>query len=182
MTGFLKQKGGYRQLRVYKVTVIIYDLTFYFCSRYLKKGDRTIDQMIQAARSGKQNIAEGSKAATTSAEMEIKLTNVALASLEELMLDYEDYLRVRGLALWSVKHPRMASLRSYVRSREFETGYRLLFDRLNDEELANMALTLINQSTYMLRKLVEAQQEIFLEQGGVREQMTRARLAARSKS
>ena len=96
MTTFLKQKGGYKKLRVYQVSVIIYDITFYFVQHFLKKGDRTIDQMLQAARSGKQNIAEGSQAATTSAETEIKLTNVAKASLEELLLDYEDYLRVRN--------------------------------------------------------------------------------------
>ena len=100
MTTFLKQKGGYKKLRVYQVSVIIYDITFYFVQHFLKKGDRTIDQMLQAARSGKQNIAEGSQAATTSAETEIKLTNVAKASLEELLLDYEDYLRVRNKVQW----------------------------------------------------------------------------------
>ncbi len=175
MTGFLQQKGGYRRLRVYKVAEIIYDLTFQFCNRFLVKGDRTIDQMIQAARSGKQNIAEGSKAATTSAEMEIKLTNVALASQEELLLDYEDYLRVRKLAQWGVDHKRFIAMRDYVQRPEFETGYIDLLPRLNDEELANLALTLINQSTYMLRKMIERQQEIFLKEGGVREQMARAR-------
>lgn len=91
MTTFLKQRGGYRKLHVYQVTEIIYDITYYFTQHFLKIGDRTVDQMLQAARSGKQNIAEGSEAATTSIETEIKLTNVAKASLEELLIDYEDY-------------------------------------------------------------------------------------------
>lgn len=94
---FLQNKGGYRQLAFYNVAEIIYDITYYFANRYIDYRDRTVDQMIQAARSGKQNIAEGSEASTTSSETEIKLTNVAKASLEELLLDYEDYLRVRGL-------------------------------------------------------------------------------------
>lgn len=182
MGGFLQQKGGYRKLRVYKLAEIVYDLTYAFCSRFLKKGDRTIDQMIQAARSGKQNIAEGSKASTTSVETEIKLTNVALASLEELLLDYEDYLRVRQLEHWSAQHPRFQKLREYAVSERFITEYPSLIVRLNDEELANLALTLINQSTYMLRRLIERQQEMFLTNGGIREQMTRARIAARSRS
>lgn len=179
MGGFLQQKGGYRKLRVYKLAEIVYDLTYNFCSRYLSKGDRTIDQMIQAARSGKQNIAEGSKASTTSVETEIKLTNVALASLEELLLDYEDYLRVRRLERWSAHHPRFQRLRDYVITERFIVEYQSVADRLNDEELANLAITLINQSTYLLRRLIERQQEMFLANGGIREQMTRARLSAR---
>lgn len=182
MGGFLQQKGGYRKLRVYKLAEIIYDLTYAFCAKYLSKGDRTIDQMIQAARSGKQNIAEGSKAATTSVETEIKLTNVALASLEELLLDYEDYLRVRQLSHWSAQHPRFQRLREYTVSEQFLVEYQFVITRLNDEELANLALTLINQSTYMLRRLIERQQEMFLANGGIREQMTRARLSARRQS
>lgn len=109
---FLQPRGGYRKLRVYKTTEIVYDITFYFTSRYLKKSDRTIDQMVQAARSGKQNIAEGSKASMTSTETELKLTNVAKASLEELLIDYEDYLRVRNMEQWGMDHPRMVRLRN----------------------------------------------------------------------
>ena len=103
---FLPQHGHYRNLRVYQVSEMIYDITFYFCQKYLQKGDRTVDQMVQAARSGKQNIAEGNQAAATSSETEIKLTNVAKASLEELLDDYEDYLRVRGLQQWGQRHQR----------------------------------------------------------------------------
>ena len=110
---FLPQHGSYRHLRVYHVAEAIYDLTYHFVHTFLPKGDRTVDQMVQAARSGKQNIAEGNQAAATSAETELKLTNVAKASLEELCLDYEDYLRVRGLAQWDEGHPRYASVRSY---------------------------------------------------------------------
>src|SRR3954470_6358605 len=97
---FLPPHGNYQQLLTYQKAEIVYDITFRFCQRFLNKGDRTINQMIQAARSGKQNIAEGSKAAATSKETEIKLTNVARASLEELLIDYRDFLRVRDLPLW----------------------------------------------------------------------------------
>jgi four helix bundle protein len=98
--GFIPPHGNYKELLSYQKAEIVYDLTFHFCERFLRKGDRTIDQMVQAARSGKQNIAEGSMASGTSKETEIKLTNVARASLEELLVDYEDYLRVRNLRLW----------------------------------------------------------------------------------
>ncbi len=99
-SGFLPAGGNYQELQSFKKPEIIYDFTFRFCERHLKRGDRTIDQMVQAARSGKQNIAEGSKASKTSTEMELKLTNVARASLEELLLDYQDFLRVRDFPLW----------------------------------------------------------------------------------
>lgn len=177
--GFLPKRGGYRNLRVYRIAEIIYDLTFEFTGRCLSKGDRTIDQMIQAARSGKQNIAEGSKASSTSTGTEIKLTNVAKASLEELLIDYEDYLRVRNLQQWSTGHPRYNRLREYCRSDEFVGGYRELLPRMNAEEMCNMAITLINQATYLLARLIKKQEQMFLEQGGIREQMTRARLAYR---
>lgn len=177
---FLKPLGGYRKLRVYRVTEIICDLTYHFAHTYLGKGDRTVDQMVQAARSGKQNIAEGSEAATTSRETEIKLTNVAKASLEELLVDYEDYLRQHGLEQWKQRHPRYEAMREYARSEKIDMEYTLLMGRLDDEELANLCITLINQATYMLRKLIEKQQQQFLEEGGVREQMTKARLAYRN--
>ena len=111
---FLPRHGHYRNLRVYKVTEIIYDITYYFTHKFLSRGDRTVDQMIQAARSGKQNIAEGNQAAATSSETEIKLTNVAKASLEELLDDYEDYIRVRNLEQWGKSHPRYDKMRQYA--------------------------------------------------------------------
>src|SRR6267154_2300713 len=99
-SGFILPHGNYQELLSYQKAEVVYDITFRFCQRFLSRGDRTIDQMVQAARSGKQNIAEGSKASGTSKEMEIKLTNVARASLEELLVDYHDFLRVRDLMLW----------------------------------------------------------------------------------
>ena len=159
---FLPQHGSYRNLRVYHVAEAIYDLTYHFAHTFLPKGDRTVDQMVQAARSGKQNIAEGNQAAATSAETELKLTNVAKASLEELRLDYEDYLRVRRLTQWGDGHPRYASMRNYARSSEFEASYAELAPRLSDEELANLCLTLIHQAIYMLHGLLLRQQQRFL--------------------
>lgn len=180
MAGFLKNKGGYRKLRVFNVAVIIYDITYYFTQHFLDKGDRTIDQMVQAARSGKQNIAEGSEASTTSRETEIKLTNVAKASLEELLIDYEDYLRTRNLNLWDTSHPRYLALRDYASGTRIFSEYTALMAKMNDEEMANLCITLINQCTYMLRKLLERQQQQFIAEGGIREQMTRARLSHRN--
>ena len=179
---FLRNNGGYRKLRVYKVSEIIYDITYHFAHTYLSKGDRTIDQMVQAARSGKQNIAEGSEASTTSRETEIKLTNVAKASLEELLIDYQDYLRTHGLTVWSSQHPRYQPMRDYAASSRLENEYSSLMLRLTDEEVANLSITLINQATYMLRRLLETQQRQFVEYGGIREQMTRARLNYRSQT
>lgn len=172
---FLPQHGHYRHLRVYAVTEIIYDITYYFANRYLRRGDRTIDQMVQAARSGKQNIAEGNQAAATSGEMEIKLTNVAKASLEELLVDYEDYLRTRNLEQWSKFHPRYEKMRQYARSEQLKTSYTTLIYRMNDEETANLCITLIHQAMYMLHKLLETMQERFVTEGGIKERMYQAR-------
>ena len=177
---FLPQRGGYRSLKVYRVTTLIYDLTYYFAHTHLNGYDRTIDQMVQAARSGKQNIAEGSAAGTHSSETEIKLTSVAKASLEELLVDYEDYLRTRGLSDWGPGHPRYDRLRAYARSEEIFADCPGIFGQMSDEELANLAVTLIHQATYMLRRLIEQQEVMFLENGGIRERMSRARRAYRS--
>lgn len=177
---FLQQRGGYRSLRVYQITEVIYDITFYFTHKFLEKGDRTVDQMIQASRSGKQNIAEGSKASMTSRETEIKLTNVAKASLEELLIDYEDYLKVHHLEIWDSNHSRYEPMRQYARSEEMLQNYSSLLDKMTDEELANLSITLINQATYMLRRLIVRQQEQFIAEGGIREQMTHARLQYRN--
>lgn len=178
---FLPKGGGYRGLRVYKLSEIIHDLTFTFVERFIERGSRTKDQMVQAARSGKQNIAEGSKASMTSKETEIKLTNVAKASLEELMIDYEDYLRQHGLATWGKDHPRVARMREYLRTEEFISAPLALAARLNAEEFCNLCITLINQATYLLGRLLEKQQEQFLREGGIKERMFRARLEYRKK-
>ena len=177
---FLPQGGGYKKLRAYKVVEIIYDLTYQFTRTYLDYGDRTVDQMVQAARSGKQNIAEGSAASMTSRETEIKLTNVAKASLEELLVDYEDYLRVHKLTKWNEQHPRYVKMREYAQTEQFYCEYATLINKLDKEAFCNLCITLINQATYLLRRLLERQQRMFVEQGGIREQMTRARLEYRN--
>lgn len=176
---FLPQRGNYRGLLVFKKAECIYDLTYYFATTYLSKGDRTVDQMIQAARSGKQNIAEGAAASVTSRETELKLTNVAKASLQELLTDYEDYLRVRGLQQWKKGEQRWEQTRE-VCSRHNESEYytRAAAER-SDETIANIAIILINQTDYLLYRLIERLKADFLEKGGIREEMTRARKAQR---
>lgn len=177
---FLPQHGHYRQLRVYQVTEMIYDITFYFTQNYLSKGDRTIDQMVQAARSGKQNIAEGNQAAATSGETEIKLTNVAKASLEELLDDYEDYLRVRNIEQWGATHPRYERMREYAKSEEIKKNYAIQIERMNDEEIANLCITLIHQAMYMLHKLLVTMQDRFVKEGGIKERMYNSRVQYRN--
>ena len=177
---FLPKHGHYRNLRVYQVTVMVYDITYYFTQHYLSKGDRTVDQMVQAARSGKQNIAEGNQAAATSSETEIKLTNVAKASLEELLDDYEDYLRVRNLQQWGPLHPRYEKLRQYARSEEIKKEYAATIQRMNDEEIANLCITLIHQAIYMLHKLLVTMQTRFVKEGGIKERMYQSRVSYRN--
>ncbi len=172
---FLPPRGNYRELLSYRKAEIVYDLTYRFCERFLKKGDRTIDQMVQAARSGKQNIVEGSKASVTSKEMEIKLTNVARASLEELLNDYCDYLRVRDLKLWKkdskeAQYARKLGAKSDV---TYET-YRTYVETRPAEVVANIALCLINQTNYLLDRQICRLEKDFVQEGGLRERMTRA--------
>ncbi len=177
---FLPKHGHYRNLRVYQVTVMVYDITYYFTQHYLSKGDRTVDQMVQAARSGKQNIAEGNQAAATSSETEIKLTNVAKASLEELLDDYEDYLRVRNMQQWGPLHPRYEKMRQYARSEEIKKEYAATIQRMNDEEIANLCITLIHQAIYMLHKLLVTMQTRFVKEGGIKERMYQSRIIYRN--
>ena len=179
---FLPQHGHYRHLRVYQVTEIIYGITYYFTQHYLGKGDRTVDQMVQAARSGKQNIAEGNQAAATSSETEIKLTNVAKASLEELLDDYEDYLRVRDLQQWGNLHPRYEKMREYARGEQIKKDYAEKIQKMNDEEIANLCITLIHQATYMLHKLLVTMQNRFVTEGGIKERMYQSRTSYRNNS
>jgi four helix bundle suffix protein len=164
---------------VYQVAEIIYDITFYFTQHYLQKGDRTIDQMVQAARSGKQNIAEGNQAAATSSETEIKLTNVAKASLEELLVDYEDYLRTHNLPQWGTDHPRYEGMRRWASSDDFMQTYAERSQQMTDEEFANLCLTLCHQAIYMLGKLIDTLQDRFVKQGGIKERMHAARTGYR---
>ncbi len=177
---FIPQKGYYRKLRVYQIAEIIYDITFIFTQRFLSKGDRTIDQMIQAARSGKQNIAEGSAVGSTSKETEIKLTNVAKASLQELLIDYEDYLRVRELELWDKNSEKAMTTRRICAANHDPSFFREAVKIRSAETVANIAIILIHQADVLLHRLIERQKSDFLANGGIREQMSKARREYRS--
>lgn len=175
-TTFLQLKGNYKDLIAYKKAECIYDITYYFAHKYLSKGNRTIDQMIQAARSGKQNIAEGHSAATTSLETEIKLFNVARASLQELLVDYEDFLRVNNYEQWHMNSPKAIQTRKVCTNHNDSAYYRNAIITRSSETIANIAITLIHQEDVFLRRLIEKKQETFLKEGGIREKMTTARL------
>jgi four helix bundle suffix protein len=181
--GFMPPHGHYQELLSYQKAEVVYDLTFRFCERFLKRGDRTIDQMVQAARSGKQNIAEGSKASGTSKEMEIKLTNVARASLEELLIDYQDFLRVRDLRIWSKDSKEAQYVRKLGRQTpiSYET-YREFCETRSAEVVANIALCLIHQTNYLLDQQIRRLERDFIKEGGLRERMTRARLQQRNRN
>jgi four helix bundle suffix protein len=173
-------RGDYQTLLSYQKSEVVYQITYRFCQRYLKKGDRTNDQMVQAARSGKQNIVEGSKAAPTSKEMEIKLTNVARASLEELLEDYRDYLKVRDLHIWEKEIREAAYVRKLGKTEplSFEV-FREFTETRPAEVVANIAICLIHQANYLLDQQLKSLEKGFLKDGGLRERMTRARLQAR---
>jgi len=179
--GFIPPHGNYQELLSYQKAEVVYDITFRFCQRFLNRGDRTIDQMVQAARSGKQNILEGSKASGTSKETEIKLTNVARASLEELLADYRDYLRVRDLRLWDKDSKEAQFVRKLGHGTKvtYET-YREFCETRPAEVIANIAICLIHQSNYLLDQQIRRLEQDFLKEGGIRERMTRARLQYRN--
>jgi four helix bundle suffix protein len=179
----LPPHGNYAELLSYQKAEIVYDLTYRFCQRFLAKGDRTIDQMVQAARSGKQNIVEGSKASVTSKEMEIKLTNVARASLEELLVDYQDFLRVRDLTLWGKDSKQAIFVRKLGASSHvtYET-YRTYVETRPAEVIANIAICLIHQANYLLDQQLRRLERDFVKEGGLRERMTRARLKYRNRA
>jgi four helix bundle suffix protein len=181
--GFIPTHGGYRNLFSYQKAEIIYDGTVYFTNRFFNKYDRTVGQMVQAARSGKQNIAEGSMASATSKETEIKLTNVARASLEELLIDYEDFLRTRKLLIWDRHHRLVARLRELnlsVPTPTYETFIKAI-ENENPEICANTMITLIKITTYLLKQHISQLEAAFVREGGLRERMTRARLEERKK-
>ncbi|MGH9458130.1 MAG: four helix bundle suffix domain-containing protein [Thermoanaerobaculia bacterium] len=180
--GFIPPHCGYRKLLSYQKAELVYDLTFRFCERFLERRDRTVDQMVQAARSGKQNIAEASAAAGTSTETEVKLTNVARASLEELRLDYEDFLRARGFPIWSADCREARYVRLLGRrGAEGEAKCRAFGGNRSADVVANILLCLIHQANYLLDRQIRRLEADFLKKGGVRERMTRARLAARTR-
>jgi four helix bundle suffix protein len=180
--GFIPPHGGYAGLLSYRKAEIVYDATVYFCGRFFDRRDRTRDQMVQAARSGKQNIIEGSQASGTSKETEIKLTNVARASLEELLTDYRDFLRTRSLGEWPRDHPYTKHLRDLNRQPDaaYET-FRKGIEHADPEISANVIIGLVKVTNYLLDKQIRRLEKDFLKEGGLRERMTQARLAERDK-
>lgn len=178
--GFLPAHCNYRELLSFQKAEIVYDITFRFTQKFLAKSDRTIDQTVQSARSGKQNIIEGSKASLTSKETEIKLTNVARASLEELLADYRDYLCVRDLPIWEKESREAQFIRrlGYKTPQTFEL-YREFIETRPAAIVANIALCVIHQTNYLLDQQIRRMEQDFVKDGGLRERMTRARLQQR---
>jgi four helix bundle suffix protein len=181
-SGFIPPHGNHRELLSYQKAEIVYDLTFRFCQRFLSRGDRTVDQMVQAARSGKQNIVEGSQASATSKETEIKLTSVARASLEELLVDYHDFLRVRDLKLWTKESVEAQFVRKLGQQpNQTYEAYRTYVETRPAEVVANIAVCLIHQTSYLLDQQIRGLERDFVKEGGMRERMTRARLQYRKR-
>jgi four helix bundle suffix protein len=175
--------GGYRNLKSYQTAEIVYDATVAFCDRFIDKRSRTHDQMVQAARSGKQNIAEGSMASGTSKKTELKLIGVARASLEELLLDCQDFLRQRGLPLWEKDHPQAQVIRklAWKKNRSYET-YKTYVEASPPEIAANTLICLIHQANYLLDQQLRQLEKQFLEEGGFTEKLYHARQQARRRS
>ena len=175
--------GGYRKLRSFQTAQLAYDLTVVFCNRFVDKRSRTHDQMVQAARSGVQNIAEGSMASATSKKTELKLTGVARASLEELLLDYEDFLRQRGLRLWDKNSPEALAVRKAFQSdgSDQSDSSDKGFSKASPEVAANTLICLINQASYLLGRQLQKLEEQFLTEGGFTERLYQQRQAARRK-
>lgn len=176
----LKKAVVWKDLYFYRKSDTLYQLTVEFCKRFLPAhGDRTVDQMVQAARSGKQNIVEGSEDGQTSSEMEIKLMNVARGSLQELRADYHDYLNTHHLSVWAKDSERQQRLRDFCRSHNDYSDYAPLMDRMNDEEMANMALTLCHQTDRMMCAYIRNLEKQFVTEGGIKERMHAARTGYR---
>ncbi len=184
----IRPTGGYRELRSFQITTLIYDATVWFCEKFLDARSRTVDQMVQAARSGRQNIAEGSRAAATSSQTELRLVNVARASLEELLLDYEDFLRHRHLKQWAPESAEALEVRRIGRDRPDRSdpsdesryaAYAPWLDHADPAIRANAAICLINQANYLLDQQIAALERDFIEEGGYSEQLATARLAFR---
>lgn len=179
---FIPPHGGYKDLLSFQKAEIVYDATVRFCADLLDRRDRTVDQMVQAARSGKQNIVEASMASGTSKETEIKLTNVARASLEELLTDYRDFLRTRGATEWPKNHPYVKRLQELNRTPDanYDT-FRKAVEHADPAIRANAIIGLIKVTNYLLDQQLKRLEKDFVEQGGLRERMTRARLAERNR-
>lgn len=179
---FIPPHGGYENLLSFQKARVIYDATVWFCGHYLRRGDRTVDQMVQAARSGKQNILEGSQASGTSKKTEIKLTSVARASLEELLEDYRDFLRVRSQRLWEKESPEAVFVRKLGRRGDvtYET-YRTYIESRSADVAANIIICLIHQTNYLLDQQIRQLEKTFAMDGGLSERMTKARLVVRKR-
>jgi four helix bundle suffix protein len=178
--GFIPPHGGYQKLLAYQKSVVIYDATLHFCDRFVDRRSRTRDQMVQAARSGKQNILEGSEASGTSKETEIKLTNVARASLKELLEDYRDFMRNRGIEEWPPDHPYALRLRRLNRTPNANYAtFKKGVEHPDPAICANVIAGLIKVTCYLLDRQIKRLEQDFLKEGGLRERMTRARLVAR---
>ena len=170
----------YQDLYFYQKTEVIYVMTYHFAKRFLdSKGDRTVDQMIQAARSGKQNIVEGLADGMTSTEMQLKLLNVARSSLKELRADYEDYLHTRELLFWDAKHHRYEDMLTFCRKHNKVSDYEPYLKQWNDEEICNIALTLLHMTDRMMKTYISGLDQQFVTQGGIKERMYAARTGYR---
>ena len=173
---------NYKRLLCYQKTVAIYDLTYHFCNRYISNRDRTYDQMIQAARSGKQNIVEGYGALATSKESGIKLFNVARASLLELYEDYNDYLRVRDMRIWEPESNEAKTMAKLGVEKNDSRYFISLAENRSDEVVANMTIILIRQAISLIHRYLDRVSENFANEGGFKERMTRVRLNVRNKN
>ena len=177
----LLEGANWKELHFYQKSVALFQMTFVFCDRFLPKhGDRTVDQMIQAARSGKQNIIEGSEDGKTSTEMELRLLNVARSSTQELREDYKDYLLTRKFALWDKEHPRYAKMRDFTRAHNMLEDYEPYFTRWTAEEMANIGYTLCCQIDVMMNGYLATLEERFRKEGGIKERMHRVRTGYRA--
>ncbi len=190
----IRPSGGYRATCSFQTATLIYDATYWFCEKFLDSRSRTVDQMVQAARSGRQNIAEGSRAAATSSQTELRLLNVARASLEELLLDYEDFLRHRRLTQWLPDSPEALAVRRVPQQRKNDSSdltdltdqqrwmlYSQWLDHADPAVRANAAICLIHQANYLLDQQIAALEKAFIEHGGYSEQLATARLAERQR-
>jgi restriction system protein len=179
----LRPSGGYRKLRSFQVTTIIYDATVSFCARFLDKRSRTVDQMVQAARSGRQNIAEGSRASATSSQTELRLVNVARASLDELLLDYEDFLRQGGKRQWDKNDREARAVRAVGREHDptDTAAYAAWLNHADPAVVANTVICLIHQANYLLDQQIAALERGFIQEGGYSESLAAARLAERGR-
>ena len=176
----LRKQTNWENLYFYQKANVLYQLTFVFTKRFLKRGDRTIDQMVQAARSGKQNIVEGSADGVTSMEMELKLLNAARGSLKELKEDYEDYLGARRLTRWDTGSSRYDGMLKFCRNHNKVEDYQDYFDKWTDEEMANVALTLCHMVDKMMITYEKQKEKECVTEGGIKERMTAARLGYRT--